>query len=702
MAERILSLTNLPIDILVLVLPYLDASSFLNLCVTCKGFQNSIRLDSTYWSHATRTTFRVPNQPVVQSDGQRWYKMYRRLFTQSKVFTWGSNTHQCLGHSSIPVAPTSNRRGILRPRFTHAGTNAPYPKEMKDTADLGIISDMQCGGWSTTLLTSKGQLYTFGVLDGLSFPHVYGDNGTGSRKQLKYPLGFPQSSDRYESSVAIRQFSSGRSHVLGLSDSGRIWSWYDATQSSLHVKFLHIDINEDSANTEAGPTGTEQSRLAGRVRKVVAGWSLSSAYIYGTGIILWSPVRRPHGQDDLDTMLVMASVVVPKTNYQRRTHYSRESDQDHALGEEVGSVVNFLLLEHFVVFATDIGKVFSARIFWDGDDGSVPEIMELKALRNGKGTASDVQGSFRSFAVFKNGEVTIAYQSYLEACWESRLDDFEQNEIPGLMKIPALQHKDVISVAFGDYHFHALHSTGHITSYGKEPQGCGTLGLGGPGPDDTAHLRGVQYSRLNVDGNLIRHAYTNGRQVWFEPEKWQWMKFMSMGGKDLDEAKDRRNMVMHDEDAQGEVSEWFEQEGRDWDKHAELQEYNEDGLGAYFALSISAAGWHSGALVLVNENLASRLKAWCTMVDPPSTESKNVAENKGNNEDVNSDATPTERARRTNIMRDMISPGKGLKYRWANDSFPRLQLSDGREMPGQIPFSEWKYGRPRWQLNIDI
>jgi SCF-associated factor 1 len=32
-------------------------------------------------------------------------------------------------------------------------------------------------------------------------------------------------------------------------------------------------------------------------------------------------------------------------------------------------------------------------------------------------------------------------------------------------------------------------------------------------------------------------------------------------------------------------------------------------------------------------------------------------------------------------------------------SFPRLKLSDGKEMPGEKDFDEWREGRPDFQLN---
>jgi SCF-associated factor 1 len=138
------SLTDLPLDILVLVFPYLDAKSFLALCSTCKALnQESIRLDPAYWSYATQTAFRVPNQPVVKHDGARWQKMYRRMLTQSHVFAWGSNVYGRLGHSYAPRTPQGRR-----PLGRHQGmrnAHCSFPTEMENTRDLGIIADMQCG-----------------------------------------------------------------------------------------------------------------------------------------------------------------------------------------------------------------------------------------------------------------------------------------------------------------------------------------------------------------------------------------------------------------------------------------------------------------------------------------------------------------------------------------------------------------------------
>jgi SCF-associated factor 1 len=142
MTDMISSITDLPLDILVLVFPYLDAKSFLSFCSTCKAFQQpSIRLDPAYWSFTTRSDFRVPNQPVVQHDGLRWQKLYRRMLTQSRVYTLGNS------YEDIPQLRHGNMLPLRRPgrRFPAGRADCAFPTEMEHTRDLGIIADMQCG-----------------------------------------------------------------------------------------------------------------------------------------------------------------------------------------------------------------------------------------------------------------------------------------------------------------------------------------------------------------------------------------------------------------------------------------------------------------------------------------------------------------------------------------------------------------------------
>jgi SCF-associated factor 1 len=740
-------LLDLPVEILLLIFPYLDANSFLSLTSSCTALHRPEFIhEATFWSAIVRSTFRVPNQPVVQNDGQRWQKLYKRMLMQSRVMTWGDNQKACLGHSYSSPAGFRMRGG---PHRGHARAvrqkHISWPQKMQNTENIGVVSDLQCGGWSTSLLTSKGAIYTVGVMDGMQFnqPRAPGmQQAKMDPTPLRFPPGFAQPRERHDAATAIKQFSSGRGHVLGLSDSGIIWTWQNIDDAALHVRFLHHDTVEG-----------ERKHGRGVVHKVVAGWNKSAALIEGSGIVLWDPLKREHDETATeDAALVLESAVVPKSGYRKTKtgRYMYLSTYEEDLADTIGEVLNFIVLEHVVLFNTTLGKIFVSEIHWNENEQRMGEPFQLNLTSSSEpdeAFATDLQGSFRNFAVFtKSGAVLTCHQDRLT----NILQGFEQDDTQSLFtRIPALQHKSVISVAFGDYHFHALHSPGYITSYGNEPQACGALGLGGHG-DPEGRLRGIRYSGMGGDGRLVPHAYTEGRRIWFEEEKRQWIKFLTSGGADPEEAAGRVRMAIGSPDlaGQGEVSEWVEQQGRDWEEKYGLQDQDEDGLGAYFALSVTAAGWHSGALVLVNEELAQKISTACEIPDPAATAdaeadsapaANDEADTNNNNvstqpssllstaldygrwflgvgpysapspssntrqQQANSSRPEGVESRRTPEPTDYgASPREGKLYAWAGDHFPRLRLQDGREMPGTVEFDEWRYGRPEWDLEFTL
>ena len=94
-----------------------------------------------------------------------------------------------------------------------------------------------------------------GVLDGQRF-----QQHCAAPTLFSFPPAYPSTKKgQYEPTTAIRQYSVGRRHVVGLSDSGKIWEWTDNYLAGQHVKFASVDIVEGST------TGK------GTVTKVVAG-----------------------------------------------------------------------------------------------------------------------------------------------------------------------------------------------------------------------------------------------------------------------------------------------------------------------------------------------------------------------------------------------------------------------------------------------
>lgn len=592
-----------------------------------------------------------------------------------------------------------------------------WPEEMAGMDALGVISDLQSGGWSNTLLTAKGALYTVGVLDGSQYRH----RSHPSPHALTFPSGLPQPKDTYDTRTAIRQFSAGRAHVLALSDSGRIWSWSNTDHASVNVKFLDHEIVEN---------GNESGKSV--VKKVVAGWNKSAALIEGTGIVVWEPLDSESDDTEhagqargiggstssrADAALILESAVILRTNHVDKHHPSgknfAETRDDPP--EAVGEVQSFIVLEDTIVFNTSLGKVFGSLITWSDDQKTLSEPVELP-LPDGD-FATDVQGSFQNFAIFlRSGAVLTSKQDVL-------MPHLTSNGSPRLWtRIPALQNKSVIALAFGDYHFHALHAPGHITSYGYQPQNCGALGLG---EGAAAQLRGIRSGGMSGDGHLLPHAYTEGRRVWFERPKRDWLAHLAAGGCDREEAEERLHMATaRDENGgcQGEISEWVEQEARNWSSKYGINAGDDD-LGSHFALGVTAAGWHSGALVLVNDELVEQLDTAVEIEDDDSAmASSSEALEKvtlESSEPEGSDTTPTLWGSAVEYGRKFLGNGSsssgsasssprptasdppaGKRHVWEQDSFPRLRLSDGREMPGSEDrgFDDWAFGRPEWQF----
>ena len=77
----------------------------------------------------------------------------------------------------------------------------------------------------------------FGIFNGEKFHRL--DNTV--MRQLVFPAAYPATTKtRHEPSTAIRQFSTGRNHVLGLSDDGKVWSWTQI--EARQIKLLHVDL----------------------------------------------------------------------------------------------------------------------------------------------------------------------------------------------------------------------------------------------------------------------------------------------------------------------------------------------------------------------------------------------------------------------------------------------------------------------------
>jgi SCF-associated factor 1 len=525
---------ELPVDILFLVAPYLSPRDFLNFCSTCKDLQSSVRTDRIYWRNLTQSTFRLPNRPSDNRQFDFWINLYKQLSTKTDIYVWGQHQQA----RKLCAYPSEN---IF-----------PLPK-----AEIpGVISDLQIGGWSSTLLNSQGQLSTLGYLDGDRF---HAGDTDGVRR-----LFFDENETNSETTT-IRSFSAGRKTVLGLSDNKTIWLWLDTETPGTKVQF--------PALTDA--TASKPSR-------VVAGWQNLSVYLPGTGIVVWPSPNIPAWQDPEP----LPRLIEPK--YQRVSNTWEDDITSH------------VILEKLIIFTTAAGHVYVSE-YSDFDleedaDPVVPDSYRIPDLEN----ATEVQGSFRSFGIFNSeGGIFIGSQEQIIR-WLGQTEEAIAWNI-----IPALQKTGAIQLAFGDYHYHALHTDGSITSYGHSPNDCGALGL--------AALQGTTKG-LEGQDFLMPHGFITGRRICFDPAQKAFIQEQESNDsqhvarrRGLRTDSRRRVPSAETYSTRGEMGEWMEQHLRDWHLWPKVAATNAGGLAPYFALSVAAGGWSSGALMLVNEDVAAKV-----------------------------------------------------------------------------------------------
>lgn len=130
----------------------------------------------------------------------------------------------------------------------------------------------------------------------------------------------------------------------------------------------------------------------------------------------------------------------------------------------------------------------------------------------------------------------------------------------------------------------------------------------------------------------------------------------------------------------GAFSEWVEQKGRHWkdgpnsisQDHVPTPGKSEGGdygdLDAYFAIGIAAAGWHSGALVLVDQDKAYEIRNKWIALDHESA----------------SKTMPGQF--------EHLAPDE--EYIWKLEGFPKVELPNRYVMPGVGEPRPWRDGRP--------
>ncbi|KAL8628346.1 hypothetical protein Q9189_005967 [Teloschistes chrysophthalmus] len=459
-------------------------------------------------------------------------------------------------------------------------------------------------------------------------------------------------------------------------------------------------------------------------------------YVKGTGIVYWPHDMELRTQVPEADAVLIDTATIPGTGFFISSKNARDTGP---LESRIGQVTNHIALEHYIVFTTHLNKVFLYRCDFPLPDLDPPEPIELTAFHSTIPSDQpfeirDLQGSFRSFAIFlKTGEVLMGNRAMLDAFHSGTYNPnvTEENPAPDSHPriIPALQHNSIISIAFGDHHFQALRSDGTIYAYGNDPKSCGALGLGFP--EGTGPLRGLLANHFSGDGTPGENI---GRQVWFDPTMHSWIGEMKEKAGMEGEAAARGNMIIpargrrQHAPAVKAMGDWFEKEGRKWEDGVVMTEEG-GGMGGYFVLKVAAAGWHSAALVLVDEEVVERARLMHVVAPPEAGgKSEDGGEGEGEGEDDWHGGTwedidaPWEQLskavlaiggwlwglgrrflglveRDERVAKEEVGKGgvggeeeggrkEEVKWTWSERPFPRLRMEDGEVMPGEIEVME--------------
>lgn len=281
--------------------------------------------------------------------------------------------------------------------------------------------------------------------------------------------------------IPIARISAGRNHLIALDVEGQIYSYESLQSPPKRIDFMEswiVKSDPYSSSTEVG-----------KVRKVVGGWDCSGALVYGHGLLIWKHDHRVPGTriniEDrrlVQESLITAPILDPQ-EHQRTTNLEREKE-----------IIDFILIEGFVVFVTAGGRVYCIEerngvpvlppVFlphFSVHEPTDEEILDLKGYRNKK--ADRISGFFKKFAVYnRNGLVHVGDADLLRrAVYNNRrpeVPEKEKDEIRPLA-IPSLNKFGTIAqIVFGDYHSHAVTQDGRLLSWGVESQNCGCLGIG--------------------------------------------------------------------------------------------------------------------------------------------------------------------------------------------------------------------------------
>ncbi|KAF8587910.1 RCC1/BLIP-II [Ramaria rubella] len=484
-------LSDIPLEVLIdNLLPLIPLKDILSLTVTSKDYAK-LCSDDTFWKRKLKEDYNFSDASSARTKG---YKFLYKGVHNAKIYVWGSAGEGRLG-MQLP-----RQHGILQ-------GSRPYPTQLKIPGPR--IVELAAGGWSFHALDSEGGVHVWGQLDGMqhglrSDPFSFSGKCVASPMKMILP-------------ERISKIGCGRAHATALSSANRVWSW-----TSWGLPYVLTTPLLSTSNRFTTPLQVE------------CGWSFSAVLTHGGEVYVWWPFdgelgllndteeehanENPEPHDDTSSDIqchFWEANVAPQQIPNVSSTLPKLLGNDKEPGMKI---VKIAAGDDFLIGLTEGGHVLKVdfhdghtsfnnplrRPRWeymerfsqvehvrthptfntplgDGDVPNAPETMQI----------THISAHFVTFFAYSTGSSSIV----LKGSKDTHND--AQPEIPS-----ALQHRGVISIVLGDYHFGALTSTGTLLAWGAYSSGA--LGLGDPTQLPAGHPGGYTDKRDRERGSRFR------------------------------------------------------------------------------------------------------------------------------------------------------------------------------------------------------
>lgn len=525
-------LIELNSDILFKVAYYISAEDIVNLSLTSKSLNDTLKSNSIYHLLYTKKFGSKPTP--LNLDNYNWKDLFKlRSSTKARLYTWGSSQFGRLGYLLRDIPNENITLGSMR--------NVHTPTQLKNFNEM-LITDINANGFCFQILTNDGALYYTGKgwkrgegqyltpgpyncsdysppinPSAYSMPFV---QSLLSRRHITSNIppmpGMNQRYDRIPRSSAPPDLNREtnpnltRPHTLDLPDSSLhkesnlesnfVTKLELPKSSNKNRKIVYISSGRehilamdnsnslytwDTGNTTKVGVHLQFSNISNSVKvtKISAGWNLSSCHFEKIGIAVW-----------------FTRDSVSKENFENG---SLTSKAKYIIIPGTVDIVDFLACIDFVLYIDSKGKLnrfeLNANNYASGNiDASFTEelyyedsfnnwIEENNRRRGTCASFTKLCGCYNKFAVLTNDGLVLL--------------GAKESETPTV--IPQLQDKGIIDVVMGDYHYLALTKGGDVLSWGVESGNCGCLGLGDKNyftannsniSNDLGHNRGMSVS----------------------------------------------------------------------------------------------------------------------------------------------------------------------------------------------------------------